>query len=226
MPFQVKICGVTNVADAVAAVESGADAIGLNFYRGGRRYIDAIVARRIHDAVSGQVECAGVFVNDTVDTIRATCASAGLELVQLHGDEPTLLLKQLYEDARSENLQIIRARRFGSNGVQEIQADLAACRADAGRAPDAILIDAATAGEYGGTGRVADWEQIAGYRQWLGDVPLILAGGLTPENVAEAIRIVRPHAVDVASGVETSPGQKDPAKMRDFVAAARAGLSQ
>jgi phosphoribosylanthranilate isomerase len=94
-----------------------------------------------------------------------------------------------------------------------------------GFGPDAILVDAAAAGQFGGTGNTVDWKSLSGYDAWLNGIPLILAGGLTPDNVAEAIRIVRPHAVDVASGVESAPGKKDPAKMRDFVAAARAAFA-
>jgi phosphoribosylanthranilate isomerase len=100
---------------------------------------------------------------------------------------------------------------------------LQACRA-AGRCPDAILVDALTPGRYGGTGETVSWVGLADHKRWLGDTPLILAGGLTPDNVAEAIRIVKPHAVDVASGVESAPGKKDPAKVRDFIAAARAAF--
>lgn len=105
-------------------------------------------------------------------------------------------------------------------GVAAIREDLEACK-DAGRLPDAVLVDAYTPGRYGGTGETVSWAGLADYRNWLGDVPLILAGGLTPENVAEAIRIVQPHGVDVASGVEISPGVKCPEKMRLFVSRAQ-----
>ena len=112
---------------------------------------------------------------------------------------------------------VVRARRMDDRGVAAIAADLQACR-DAGWPPAAVLVDAMTPGRYGGTGETVSWVGLADHKRWLGDTPLILAGGLTPDNVAEAIRIVRPAAVDVASGVETSPGKKDPAKVRDFVA--------
>ena len=102
-----------------------------------------------------------------------------------------------------------------------IAADLKACCDIVGAAPASVLVDAAAAGEFGGTGKTVDWHQLVDHANWLNTTPLILAGGLTSENVAEAIRIVRPHAVDVASGVESAPGKKDAAKMRDFVAAAR-----
>jgi phosphoribosylanthranilate isomerase len=220
MIFRVKICGVTSVDDALVAVEAGADAIGLNFFSGSRRCIGAAEARRITDAVSRQVECVGVFVNAPAEAIRETCTQAALQIVQLHGDEPPAFLQEL-----DFGLRIIRARRLGENGMQAIGADVMECRNAAGVVPDAVLVDATAPGEFGGTGRTADWERIAGYRRWLGELPLILAGGLTPHNVDQAIRIVEPHAVDVASGVESSPGKKDPVKMRDFIAAAKAALS-
>ena len=118
---------------------------------------------------------------------------------------------------------LIRARRVTDKGVAEIAADLEACD-KCRRVPDAVLVDAAAPGQYGGTGTTFSWVGMADHHRWLHNVPLILAGGLTPDNVAEAIRIVRPAAVDVASGVESSPGKKDPVKVRDFVAAAQAAF--
>jgi phosphoribosylanthranilate isomerase len=219
MPFRVKICGITNVDDAFAAVEAGADAIGLNFFSGSRRCIGAAEAARIVQALGEQACPVGIFVNAAADTIREIRNQTNVELVQLHGDEPPTFLKEL------RGLPTIRVRRLGRDGMQAIESDLHECRRASGFAPAAVLIDAAMTGEFGGTGRTADWDQIAAYREWLGDVPLILAGGLTPENVAEAIRIVEPYAVDVASGVESSPGKKDRAKMHDFIAAAQAAFA-
>jgi phosphoribosylanthranilate isomerase len=121
--------------------------------------------------------------------------------------------------------RVIRARRLDERGLPAIAEDLNACSELSGRKPDAVLVDAAVAGQFGGTGLTVDWHMLANYPTQLGNVPLILAGGLTSENVAEAIRIVHPHAVDVASGVESTPGKKDPAKMRDFVGAARAAFA-
>jgi len=114
---------------------------------------------------------------------------------------------------------VVRARRMTDEGVAAIAADLEACE-KAGGKPGAVLVDAFTPGRYGGTGETVSWAGLSDYKKWLGDVPLILAGGLNPDNVAEAIRIVRPHGVDVASGVESSPGVKDHGKVRAFVAAA------
>jgi phosphoribosylanthranilate isomerase len=220
MAFRIKICGITSVDDALAAVDAGADAIGLNFYAGSPRCTNIRDAVQIAEALQGDALRIAVFVNESAATIRHVSAEANILRVQLHGDEPPALVANLQTD-----LEVIRARRLDERGTKPIQDDIAACRALCGRAPNAVLMDAATAGQFGGTGKTVDWARVANYQQWLGDVPLILAGGLTPENVAEAIRIVRPQAVDVASGVESAPGKKDPAKMRDFVAAARAAFS-
>ena len=220
MIFKIKICGLTTVDDAIAAVDAGADAIGLNFYRGSKRCVSVDVARQIVDAVSQRTKCVGVFVNASADEIHAICEQARLQVVQLHGNEPPELIKFL-----GSGYDIIRARRLDVRGTPAIRADLDACCEVAGFAPMAILIDAAAAGQFGGTGRTVDWQQLENYRTWVKNVPLILAGGLTPANVAEAIRIVRPQAVDTASGVESAPGKKDAAKMRDFVAAARAAFA-
>jgi phosphoribosylanthranilate isomerase len=160
-------------------------------------------------------------VNATAETIHATTAKAALHFVQLHGDEPPAFLKQL-----KINCGIIRARRLDDTGMSAIRDDLRDCREIAGMTPSAILIDAAAPGIYGGSGQTADWRLVARYRDWIGEMPLILAGGLTPDNVAAAIALVRPHAVDVASGVEASPGKKDPVKLRDFIAAARAAFPE
>lgn len=220
MVFKIKICGVTNVGDALAAVDARADAIGLNFYRGSKRCVPIAAARQIVDAVGEPATCVGVFVNASAAEIHAICEQARLHVVQLHGNEPPELIQSL-----SSGYEIIRARRLDERGTQAIRADLDACSEVAGFALAAILVDAAAAGQFGGTGRTVDWRHLENYQAWIKNIPLILAGGLTPANVADAIRIVRPHAVDVASGVESAPGIKDAAKMRDFVAAARAAFA-
>ncbi len=216
MTFRIKICGITSVEDALAAVDAGADAIGLNFYAGSPRCTNIREANRIADALEGDAVRVAVFVNETAQAIRHICAETEILRVQLHGDETSAFVAALQSE-----FQIIRARRLDEHGMSAIQEDIASSRAVNGLAPTAVLIDAAAAGQYGGTGKSVDWQRVANYEQWLGKIPLILAGGLKPENVAEAIHIVRPQAVDVASGVESSPGKKDAKKMRDFVAAAR-----
>ncbi|MGE3243233.1 MAG: phosphoribosylanthranilate isomerase [Pirellulales bacterium] len=221
MQFKIKICGITSVEDACAAVDAGADALGLNFYHGSKRCIDHAVATGIAEQIDFRTDRVGVFVNESAEQIDAVCETARLHLIQLHGDEPPNLLGQLNHEH-----DVIRAVRFGAGGIRSVRKDWE-CWAMAGSfGPDAILVDAAASGQFGGTGNTVDWKLLAGYDAWLNDIPLILAGGLTPANVAEAIRIVRPHAVDVASGVESAPGKKDTAMMRDFVAAARAAFAE
>jgi phosphoribosylanthranilate isomerase len=220
MDFRVKICGITDVHDALAAVDAGADAIGLNFFRGSPRCIQIAEAQRIAHALPLETKRVAVFVNAIAEEICQIARDASIHVIQLHGNEPPEFLGQL-----SRDFDVIRARRLDERGMIAIIDDIEACRKVAGAGPVAILIDAAAAGQFGGTGRTLDWRLLANHKTWPANLPLILAGGLSPENVAEAIRIVRPHAVDVASGVESSPGKKDPAKMRDFVAAARAAFS-
>ena len=237
--FRIKICGITNVEDATAAVDAGADAIGLNFYEKSPRFVTepnaALIARvvRQHCAKEkrpgGAIAIVGVVVNKPPHEMSVLYhfRGVGLRCVQLHGDEPPEVIATFQSPIASPlpttDWRVIRARRFDDNGVAAIAKDLEACEA-AGRRPDAVLVDALTPGRYGGTGETVSWVGLADHRRWLGDTPLILAGGLTPDNVAEAIRIVRPHAVDVASGVESAPGKKDPHKVRDFIAAARAAF--
>jgi phosphoribosylanthranilate isomerase len=183
--------------------------------------VNVAEATAIADALTYEVDRVGVFVNATAEEIREICKAARIHLIQLHGDEPPEFLGELNKD-----FDIIRARRLDERGTQAIVEDIEACCELAGFGPDAVLIDAALPGAYGGTGQNADWQLLSDYEVWWRSWPLILAGGLTPENVGEAIRIVRPHAVDVASGVEASPGKKDHAKVRDFVAAARKAFAE
>ncbi len=210
--FQIKICGITSVADARAARQLGVDAIGLNFYRGSSRYVTPAAAEVI---VPDAPPAIGVFVNATAAEINTLAQGLGLQGVQLHGDEPPELLGDI-----DPSLPIVRARGMGPAGPTEIATDLDRCRR-VGREPAALLIDAAVAGHYGGTGRTVNWSALADYRQWLGNVPLVLAGGLTPANVAEAIQTVQPAGVDTASGVERAPGKKDADQMERFVTRAR-----
>lgn len=231
--FRVKICGITNVDDALAAIDAGADAIGLNFYATSPRSVALHQAAQISDAVRGRAQCIGVFVNHDQQQIATVCQAVGLDGVQLHGDETPELVAALSNRPSSERVasknepspqrSLIRARRMTEDGTSELAADLAACRS-AGGVPDALLVDAYTPNQYGGSGATLQWDLFADYRQWLGELPLILAGGLTPENVADAISIVGPHGVDVASGIESSPGKKNAAKVGAFVSKALAAL--
>ena len=201
--FRIKICGITNVNDALAAASAGADAIGLNFFRKSRRFVEPQVAREIAAALPVDVLKVGVFVNHSDAEIAEVVDQVKLDCVQLHGDEAPESLAALPASVR-----VIRAYRCGISGLSELARYLEACRS-CGRMPDAVLIDADANGEFGGTGRVADWSRIAKERDALGGIPLILAGGLTPDNVSSAIAAVRPDGVDVASGVETDAAVKD-----------------
>ena len=198
----VKICGITNIEDALASVEFGADMIGLNFFEKSTRYVPPTLAKEIAAESTKTVKRVGVFVNASIDHILEICSNVDLDAIQLHGDE-TL---EYEADLRSRtNLETIKALRVGEDfDVQELV-----------NMDSTILLDAYRDGEYGGTGEVFDWG-IASQVRTL--VPrLILAGGLDADNVADAIRIVRPYAVDVASGVESSPGKKDAKKLEAFI---------
>jgi phosphoribosylanthranilate isomerase len=250
MTLRIKICGITSSEDGLAAVEAGADAIGLNFYEKSVRFVRPHEGQEISRATGSGILRVGVFVNHSLADIQRIDRLVKLDGFQVHGDESPeefarIAAAYFKTDERTAQLasrvvhglaseprtiskmmaghirpRVIRARRLDSQGVSAIAEDLRACHA-AGGIVGAILIDALTPGRYGGTGETISWPGLADHRRWLQEIPLILAGGLTPDNVAEAIRIVRPQAVDVASGVESSPGKKDHAKVRDFVAAAR-----
>lgn len=211
--FRIKICGVTRADDALAAIEAGADAIGINFYAKSARCVTVDVAARITSAVAGRALSVGVFVNTPLEEIERVAERAALDAIQLHGDEPPALAAEVVD------WRLVRARRMDARGAAPIADDLDACAAE-GRAPDALLVDAAAPGAYGGTGHTVSWPDLIGHDQWRRGVPLILAGGLSPENVADAIHAVRPQGVDVASGVESAPGEKDAERVRAFVQAA------
>jgi phosphoribosylanthranilate isomerase len=216
--FQIKICGVTSVADALAAVDAGADAIGLNFYPRSPRFVDAATAMAISRAIGATALKVGVFVDRPPAELIELMHDCRLDAAQLHGDEPPAYLAQLAD------IKIIRALRPAAS-LTPVEQYLDACAAG-GRTPWMTLIDAAAPGEFGGTGKLADWKTLAARTGALAQARLVLAGGLTPQNVGEAIRIVRPTAVDVASGVESAPGRKSPERMRAFVAAAREAFRQ
>jgi phosphoribosylanthranilate isomerase len=221
MDFRVKICGITNLDDALWAVDAGADAIGLNFYPRSKRFVTPEVASQIVTDVGDQAAAVGVFVNETAESICQICNSTAIGIIQLHGDQWPDSTK-LMLGFGFDRVTIIRAIGFGPRGMSAVYKGMLD---PGGLAADAVLVDASVSGLYGGTGQTIEWNRVANYEDSIGNVPLILAGGLTPDNVADAIRIVRPHAVDVASGVESSPGKKDASKMREFVAAARAAFS-
>jgi phosphoribosylanthranilate isomerase len=199
----IKICGIKTTNDALAAIDAGADLIGFNFYPKSPRYVEVGMCRNIMSVVRqrGRVKCVGVFVNASIAEILATMDTLGLNLAQLHGDETPELMKALQGSA-------FKAFRGIPQTIDGFE------RQDA----PAFLVDAAVKGVYGGSGVTADW---SGAAELAKKYPLLLAGGLTPENVADAVRQVQPWGVDVASGVESAPGEKDPNKMKAFVQAVR-----
>jgi phosphoribosylanthranilate isomerase len=201
----VKVCGITNLEDALAAVEAGADMLGFNFYARSPRRVAPAGAREIIERLPAGVECVGVFVNEpTPAEVLEMARESGVSAAQLHGDETPEFCRAL------RGLKTVKALRVGKGyGVESA----------AGFGTDAVLLDAYAPDAFGGTGRTFDWALARATREVVGR--LFLAGGLKAENVAAAIESVGPYAVDVCSGVETSPGSKSPRLMRDFVAAVR-----
>ena len=214
MRIRVKICGITRPEWAEAAAEAGADAIGLVFADSPRR-VNAAEATRIIRALPPWIAPVGVFVDDDPMRIRAM-AALGLVAAQLHGDEPPEILGEL------GNLKVIKAFRIGSEADVAAAVEWKKQSERLGRVADAYLVDARppAGGPKGGSGHLADW-RLAARMILEGLTPLILAGGLTPENVAEAVAAVRPWGVDGSTGLETAPGHKSPEKMRAFVEAVR-----
>jgi phosphoribosylanthranilate isomerase len=208
---RVKHCGITSLEDAHLAADAGAWALGMIFWPSSPRSCAPDVAVQIGRQLRRRVALTGVFVNQTLDEIAALADVVPLTMVQLHGEEGTAFCAEV---ARRTGARVIKAARIGSG------ADLQALQAF--RNVDFHLVDAHVEGLRGGTGQTVDWPLIASRHS---DVPLILSGGLTPENVADAVVRVGPFAVDVASGTESAPGVKDPARLQafgDVVAAASA----
>ncbi|WP_080887605.1 phosphoribosylanthranilate isomerase [Nitrospira japonica] len=205
-PGRIKICGITNEEDAAAALLAGADALGFVFYRKSPRWIDPTVAGRIISSLPPFVAAVGVFVNEEVKVVRDLMDGCGLALAQLHGDETAAYCLELARPA-------VKALRIKDRGSFLALAEFQ------GRAGiRGFLLDAYAEDAYGGTGRTVDWALAAEAAR---SASVLLAGGLTPENVAEAIRAVRPYGVDVSSGVESTPGKKDAEKVRRFIQSAR-----
>ncbi|MFO7903916.1 MAG: phosphoribosylanthranilate isomerase [Planctomycetota bacterium] len=217
--FRVKICGITTVAEAEAVVDAGADAIGLNFYPKSPRCIDPATAEEIVSAVGGRLGIVGVFVNASTGQMARLADQLPLDYIQLHGDEPT---GQLSELAPRRAIRALRLRRDHEDSIAEF---LTAARTS-GAPPAAILVDAYQQGSFGGTGTIVNWGQVKDLKARLGDCALILAGGLHPTNIRDAIHQTACDGVDVASGVELRPGVKDIGKMRQFVITAMEALGE
>ena len=211
MRVRIKVCGITCQEDALAAVEAGVDAIGLNFAAGPRK-IDPSTARSILVRLPPMVCPVGLFLDAQPETVLAICRDLSIGTVQLHGSEPPETV------ARLAPLRVIKAFRVGKEeDIAEVEAYLEACSAE-GCLPAAVLLDSRVPGLAGGTGQAFDWRLAARLKR---RIPLILAGGLGPDNVAQAVRLVRPFGVDAASRLESKPGRKDPHLLRRFVAEVR-----
>ncbi len=230
--FRVKICGVTTAADAAVAAEAGADAIGFNFVPGSPREVSPMTAAAARRHLPDGVLAVGVFAGMPAADMLALASEVGLDALQLHGHlegpgpavDPPSICKAF---AEVSGLRIIRAVRLGPDGLAAARTWIAAAAA-AGRGPDMLIVDAgvprgAAGGMLGGTGHRVDWEALA--READLGLPMALAGGLTPANVAEAIAATGAGGVDTASGVESTPGRKDRELVRAFVAAARAAFA-
>jgi phosphoribosylanthranilate isomerase len=212
--IRVKICGVTRPEWAVAAAEAGADAVGLVFAESPRR-VTVAQAAEIVRALPRGVAPVGVFVDEEPGAILRLADEVGFGVVQLHGDEPPGVLSAL------DRLKVIKAFRVADEGDVLLAREWKQQSERLGQPADGYLVDARVAGgPKGGSGQLADWG-LAARMIFEGFRPLVLAGGLSPDNVAEAIRAVRPWGVDGSSGLESAPGVKDPDKIRAFVAAVR-----
>lgn len=197
-PIRIKICGITNARDAMLAVSSGADAIGINFYKGSSRHVPVSEAAPIVAAVRGRATPVGVFVNELPEKIEEICKLLHIEVVQLSGHEPPVVASRL-------KFQRIKAIHIRDGKEMNLHRNYPC---------DMFLLDASVPGEFGGTGKALDWTRIATMKP---GKPWLLAGGLNPGNVAEAISITHPDGVDVASGVEAAPGKKDPNMLKSFI---------
>jgi phosphoribosylanthranilate isomerase len=205
----IKICGITNLADALAAVDAGADMLGFNFYRPSPRYIEPKAAQKIIDQLPATVLTVGVFVNEELPELVAQIANeAGVAALQLHGDESTAYCAAL------KDRYVIKVFGAGDDFVPECMLAYDV---------QAIMLDALDRKARGGTGRAIDWSIARRTRELA--PKLFLAGGLSPENVAAAIAAVEPYAVDACSALESAPGKKDPERVRAFITAARARVS-
>jgi len=209
---KIKICGITNLDDARLGVEAGADMLGFNFYRPSPRFIEPDEARKIIDSVGrdGEVIAVGIFVDEPLESVIETVRISGVDAVQLHGDESVAYCAEL--KSALNGITIIKALRVSGSFQPETATSYPV---------DAIMLDAFHDSLRGGTGKVIDWKIALRTRELVPQ--FFLSGGLSPENVAEAVEQVQPYAVDACSRLELSPGRKDPSRVKAFVRAARNG---
>ena len=210
----VKICGITSVGDALMVAREGADAIGLNFYPDTPRAINMAIAIEVVANLPPFVDPVGLFVHATSADVRRIAQPLGLRTIQLHGKISPELVADLHE------FSVISSVALESETSVDGALDFVAKCETLGRSPSLLLVDGRVEGKYGGTGQVAPWKLA---KSLIGQsrIPVVLAGGLTPKNVTEAVCTVRPWGVDVASGVEVAPGRKEAFKVRQFIQAVR-----
>lgn len=211
----IKICGITNLEDALTAVDAGADALGFVFYEKSPRKADPGVVREITTRLPERIERVGVFVDESVEGILNTVARVGLTAVQLHGraSRKPELIQRLTASAYLRIFRVLRADEIGNAFSSKESAQ---------NGISAFFLDSGTPELPGGTGRVFDWKAAASRVEAISkNVNVVVAGGLNSTNAAEAIRILKPWGVDVSSGVEARPGKKDPEKIRAFISAVR-----
>ena len=195
--MKVKVCGITSYEDAFLALEQGADALGFNFYRPSPRYIDPAKVREIIRRLPPLWVSVGLFVNAAIDELREVSRAAGVQVLQLHGDENPEYCRKL------PDWQLLKAIHVGADSIREDLREYSV---------QAFVLDVKDNALYGGTGKSFDWRFAQGI-----NYPVVLAGGLRAENVREAIQTVRPYGVDVCSGVESSPGKKDAGLLAKFM---------
>lgn len=215
----VKICGINDLATATMVAGFQPDAIGLNFYPASPRFLELDTAKQIAMAVPGTIDIVGVFVNAPVCEIASVAYQARLDFAQLHGDEPPEFLAQVQESL--PEVRLVRAWRMGSDGLEDWARYFERCQ-ELGILLAGCLLDARVEGMYGGSGKTVAWDVVSRDYQFENWPPLILAGGLTAQNIGKAIEAVHPWGIDVASGVESSTAIKDPELVGQFLTNARA----
>lgn len=207
---RVKICGITRVEDARAAIDSGADALGLVFYSKSPRYVELSVAANIARTIGPFVTIVGLFVNAGEAQVREAVKTVGLDMLQFHGDEDEVYCAQF------ERPYIKAIRMSPELDVKEVMTKYPSARG--------FLFDAWNKDKYGGTGETFEWDRLSILKESVDtDIPFILAGGLTPENVDQAVAAVKPYAIDVSGGVELSPGIKSPELIQQFIDRSNSG---
>jgi phosphoribosylanthranilate isomerase len=217
---KIKICGIKTLKDALAAIEAGADFLGFNFYTKGVRFIEKSACAQITSVLKREhpnIKIIGVFVNSPIDEVNDILKTCSLDLAQLHGDEPPEMLSA-FNGKAFKAIRLSASISVNTSVYPFLKSATQSVHPFSSVENPALLIDATVKGVYGGSGVTADWAAAAELAK---QYPLLLAGGLTPENVTDAIRQVNPWGVDVASGVESSAGVKDAAKISAFVKAVR-----